>query len=258
MKTDIVDFNDRISYCLVEIDAVDDELKNLLKHNLIEIVNGKLEAERVSDSDDDERKECLEEAKKYIYSKSFPNHRVGIVGELLFHCLMRYGKMEQRFMSLCPTIGYSDCYKSFYKGFDGCYYAEGRVWIAEVKSKIKSTDLDIDNEDKMKVASSQIETEANDTTINRWQKSKTHVYQQLSEIERGNIEPFKLFTGKKKNEYNQMLCTLLICDNGTFNKRYIESYIETLYHKKVEEQKIFAICIRSFDYEKIIDFIKNL
>lgn len=257
MKVDIVDFNTRISYCLVEIDTVDNDLKNLLQDNLIEIVSGKLEAERVNNSPV-EKKECLEEAKKYIYSKSFPNHRVGIVGELLFHSLMRNGKIAQRFISLCPTIGYSDCYKGFYKGFDGCYYAEDRIWIAEVKSKLKSTTLDNDNEDKLKVASAQIETEANDTKINRWQKSKMYVYQQLTEIEKFNIEPFKLFTGKKKSEYNQMICTLLICDNGSFDKKYIESYIGTLYHKNVNGQKIFAMCIRSFDYEKIINFIKSI
>lgn len=257
MKIDIVDFNARISYCLVEIDTVDNDLKNLLRDNLIEIVSGKLEAERVSDSPD-EKKECLEEAKKYIYSKSFPNHRVGIVGELLFHSLMRNENIANRFISLCPTIGYSDCYKGFYKGFDGCYYAEDRIWIAEVKSKLKSTALDNDNEDKLKIASTQIETEANDTKLNRWQKSKTYVYQQLTEMERSNIEPFKLFTYKKRSEYNQMLCTLLICDNGSFDTQYIESYIETLYHKNVKEQKIFAMCIRSFDYQKIINFIKSI
>lgn len=258
MKIKIVKLSSRISYCLVEIDSIDDELKKLLRDNLIEIVIGKLEAERLDASNIEEKRECLEEAKKYIYSKSFPNHRVGIVGEVLYHSIMRYSKIRDRFLSLCPTIGYSDCYKGFYKGFDGCYYAEERIWIAEVKSKLKSSNLDKDNEDKMKVASSQIEIETNDTEINRWQKSKAFVYSQLSSIEMEHLEPFKLFSGKKKSDYNQMLCTLLICNNGSFDEKYINGYIETLFHTKVDKQKIFAICIRSFDYEEIIKYIKSI
>lgn len=253
MQLEIIDYGKVASYCLVYIDDLDEELKDLIDKNFLEIVIGKLEAERVEKEDKEEIYESICDAKKYISSKKCNTNRTGIVGELLFHSILRTEELSNKFLSLCPTIGYSDSYSQFYKGFDGCYYGDNRIWICEVKSKVESKTLDNDNKDKLIEASSQILKEVNDKENNRWLKAKKYVNLQHADA----VDIFKLFRNSKRNEYNQLVCSMLICKNGEFNKSYIEKYIETLIHYSVPNQKIFCICIRNYDYEKIIEYVEK-
>ena len=99
-----------------------------------------------------------------------------------------------KILSCCPTIGYSDTYQGFFKGFDGCYYSQNEIWITEVKSKEKSTDLDKDNRTKLIVAANQIEQEVNDEDINRWEKTKGYVHNQLTQDELNDTNIYKLLS----------------------------------------------------------------
>lgn len=254
MKHVIQQLNNSIECCFLYIDSIDGSLKELLKRNFLEIVSGKLEAERATD---EEYNQSLRDAAKYIYQKKGDTNRVGIIGELLFHSILRVGELAKKYISLGPTIGYSDSYKQFYKGFDGCYYCNDQVWIVEVKSKIKSLNLDIDNKAKVKDASKQIKSEAEDEEINRWENAKKQVRQQLTEIEQEKFDIYKLLRKEYRNKYNQMIGTLLICSNSQFNKDFIIKYCNELFHENVENQKILLICMRSFDFEKIIKYIEN-
>lgn len=258
MKVEYINYNNRISYCLVYIDDKEKEIYELIDEHLIDIVYGKLESERLNTVTIDEKNECLYEAAKYIYMKTSPKDKVGIVGELLFHAIMRYGKLKNKFISTSPTIGYSDCYQNFYKGFDGCYFGDDRIWLAEIKAKEKkSKNLDYDNKIKVKLASNQLKEEVNDNEINRWNKAKMNVHLQLTEKEINEIDIFSFFSTKKRKEYNQLIGTLIIKDNGNFNCGYIEGYINDLFHENVKNQKIQLVCIRSFDYNMIIEYVKS-
>ncbi len=254
MKYEIESLNERVECCLVYIDDINKDLKDLIYNNFLEIVNGKKIAERITD---DEKKESLADATKFIYMKKGANFRLGIVGELLFHSLMRTKELSSKYLSTCPTIGYADCYQAFFKGFDGCYYSDNSIWLVEIKSQLGTANLDSDNKNKLKIASEQIEVEANDPQINRWEKSKKYVYMQLSELEANSKNIFELLSKPSRSSYNQMLGTLIICDSCNFNKEFIKSYVEDLYHKNIPKQRILLMCVRSFDYEKIIEFVKT-
>ncbi len=256
MKYKILQLNERVECCFVYIDTLSDELKNDLQQHFLEIVNGKLEAERAK-GDNKALDSALEDAAKFIYEKKGSDARVGIIGELLFHIILRKEELSCKYFSALPTIGYSDCYSAFFKGFDGCYYYQDSIWISEIKSKLSTNTLDADNSKKIKLASKQIKDEAKDKTINRWERAKKMVYHQLNELQRDTDNIFKLLQKAENNNYNQMLGAFLICGNGDFSKEHIETYVDKLYHEGVNNQRILMVCMRSFDFEKIIDYIAN-
>ena len=171
--------------------------------------------------------------------------------------MLRVDELSQRYISVGPTIGYSDSYKTFYKGFDGCYYANNEIWIVEVKTKVKSESLDQDNKEKVKAASSQIKLETEDAEINRWERAKKQVRHQLTVIEQKEKDIFKILSKSHRASYNQMIGTLLICSDQFFNKDFISTYCNELIHENIGNQKIFLICMRSFDFEQIIKFIEH-
>lgn len=248
--------NERINAYFVYIDEVDKELKELIRNSFLEIVLGKQTVEQSEEDEYEEKMDMLKDATKYIYQKTLPNHRVGIVGELLFHTFMRIPELSKKFLSTYPTIGHTDAYKEFYKGFDGIYHCDGMVWIAEVKGKLKTKDLNDDNKAKIKIASKQLEKEVNDREINRWQRAKMQLSNQLGETsEDKNIR--KVFRKNQKNNYNKIISTLLIYDKQEFDVKDIKKYAEQLYHNQVKNQKILLLCIRSYDYNEIINYIKE-
>ncbi|WP_428026188.1 hypothetical protein [Arcobacter sp.] len=253
MNYEITKINDFTECCFVYIDEINDSLEKLVIDNLIEIVRGKLEAERTKDTK--EFKETFLEAAKFIFLKKNKEFRIGIIGELLFHALLRIRSLESKFVSLCPTIGYSEAYGKFYTGFDGCYHSSEGLWISEVKSKLNVINLDKDNYDKVAKASGQIKNEVMDEEINRWDKAKQHVRHQFSELELEEKSIYNLLKKENKTNYNQLIGTFLICEKEKFSKEYIRTYCNSLQHMK--NQKIFLICMRSFDYELIIKFIEN-
>lgn len=256
MKIKMNKLNERISACFVYIDEIDRDLKELIKNSFLEIVLGKRAVEQSAEDEYEEKIDMLKDATKYIYQKTLPSHRVGIVGELLFHTFMRIPELSSKFLSTYPTIGHTDAYKEFYKGFDGIYHCDGMVWIAEVKGKVKTKNLNDDNKVKIKLASKQLEKEVNDKEINRWQKAKMLLSNQLGETDEDkNIR--KIFRRNQKNSYNQIISTLLIYDKEEFNIEDIKKYAEKLYHNQVKNQKILLLCIRSYDYNEIINYIKE-
>lgn len=256
MKIEMDELNERITAYFVYIDEIDRDLKELIKKSFLEIVLGKQTVEQSIEDECEEKFDMLKDATKYIYQKTLPNHRVGIVGELLFHTFMRIPELSKKFLSTYPTIGHTDAYKEFYKGFDGIYYCDGMVWIAEVKGKVKTKNLNDDNKIKIKLASKQLEKEVNDTEINRWQRAKMLLTSQLGENEEDqNIR--KIFRKNQKNNYNQIISTLLIYDREKFEIEDIKKYAEKIYHKQVKNQKILLLCIRSYDYNEIINYIKE-
>lgn len=257
MKYKIEQIDSHVECCFVYIDNVSSELKDLIHNNILEIVKGKLAVERVGGEHDEDYQESFQEAAKCIYKKIGPTNRIGVVGELLFHSLLRTDELSKKYLSSGPTIGYADSYAGMFKGFDGCYYDNESIWIAEVKSKLTISDLNEDNKKKAKEASRQIKNEANDTVNNRWQRAKEQVYFQLSKLEIDDSKIFKLLNKKNRRSYNQMIGTLLICNNCDFDKKYVKGYVDELFHKEVDRQKILMICIRSFDYDKIIDYIEK-
>lgn len=256
MKIEMNEINERINACFVYIDGIDRELKNLIKNSFLEIVIGKRAVEQSEEDEEEEKIDMLKDATRYIYQKTLPNHRVGIVGELLFHTFMRIPELSEKFLSTYPTIGHTDAYKEFYKGFDGIYYCDGMVWIAEVKGKVKTKDLNNDNKLKIKIASKQLEKEVNDTEINRWQRAKMLLSNQLGENDNDKIVR-KIFRKNQKNNYNQIISTILIYDKEEFDIENIKEYAEKLYHSQVKKQKILLLCIRSYDYNEIIKYIKE-
>ena len=256
MRIELNKINDRIEACFVYIDNIDEELKHSIKSCFLEVAIGKQNLEQSEDDDYNEKMEMLKDATKYIYSKTLVNHRVGIVGELLFHIFMRNKLLANHFLSTYPTIAHADTYKGFYKGFDGIYYCNGKAWIAEVKSKVKANNLNEDNKKKIKVASKQLEKEMNDENINRWEKAKALVPNQLGNNPKDQ-DIRKIFRKNQKQEYNQIISTLLIYDKDEFDIDDIRKYAKTLYHNKIKNQRILLMCIRSYDYNEIIKYIKE-
>ena len=255
MRYELEQLNDRVECCFVYVDSLDDDLKKNIKENLVEIIRGKNEAERIKDEPDSD---TVREAAKYIYEKKTPGHRIAIIGEFLFHCVLRSNDLKEKFLSTSPTIGFSDSYSQFYKGFDGCYYGDDSIWIAEVKSKSeKSNDIDKDNKSKIKEASNQIKIDTADLNINRWSKAKSQVHTQLTKEEQKEINIFQLLNIENIKKYNQIPVSFLINDSDNFNKEYVLKYFNTLFHSDVENQKMFIVCIRSIDVEQIVDYIKN-
>ena len=113
-----------------------------------------------------------------------------------------------------------------------------------------------DNKTKIKLASKQLEKEINDKEINRWQRAKMLIPSQLGENDEDkNIR--KIFRKNQKNNYNQIISTLLIYDKEEFEIEDIKKYAEKLYHNQVKNQKILLLCIRSYDYNEIINYIKE-
>lgn len=256
MEFKIEQINERIEVCFIYINQVDCQLKELIKSCFLEVVIGKQNVEQSENNDDEEKMEILKNATKYIYEKTLKNHRVGIIGELLFHIFMRNEALSNRFFSTYPTIAYSDTYKGFYKGFDGIYYCNEMAWVAEVKSKVKTTNLDSDNEKKIKLASKQLEKEMNDKDINRWQKAKLLLLNQLGNNPTDQ-KIKKIFNKNQRHNYNQIISTLLIYDKDEFDIEKIKGYAEFLYHKQVKNQNILLMCIRAYDYNEIIKYIKE-
>jgi hypothetical protein len=255
MKYELLDVEIDTEICLIYIDDYDYELKKLIDDNFLEIIKGKLLAERETD---DFTIDTLRDAAKYILKKDkTKSAKVGIIGEFLFHCFMRLNKVSSRFLSCCPTIGYSDTYQGFFKGFDGCYYSQNEIWITEVKSKEKSLNLDIDNKDKLTLAANQIDDEVNDDDINRWEKVKVHVYNQLTQKEIDDKKIHELLTQNSKNNYNKILCTMLICNSMKFHIDYIKTYLNKLKDQNVPNQKLFIMCIRNYDYDVLYNYISK-
>lgn len=95
-----------------------------------------------------------------------------------------------------------------------------------------------------------------DTDNNRWEKAKRTVTLQLGSTQKAK-DVRKIFSKKFKDKYNQIICTLLICDNGEFYVDDIKKYAEKLYHQKIKNQKVLLMCIRSYDYNEIIKYIKE-
>jgi len=253
MKYSLVKIDNDVEICFVYIDILDFSLKTFIDDNFLEIIKGKKIAERELEKFNID---SLKDAAKYIIKKNkTTSAKVGIIGEFLFHCMMRIDEIADKFLSCCPTIGYSDTYQGFFKGFDGCYYSDDEIWITEIKSKEKSLNLDKDNKEKLLKASSQIEEEVNDEEINRWEKTKGYVFNQLTndEIDEKNI--YKLLNKKSKNNYNKILGTMIICPNEEFNLDYINGYINKLKDKNVENQKLFIMCIRNYDYNVLYNYI---
>ena len=252
MKYNIVDLDNDSVACLVYIDELEEELKQFIDKNFLEIVIGKKLAERVNYDDD---LDTFKDAAKYILKKTNPKDKVGIIGEFLFHCMMRLDVISSKYLSCWPTIAYSDSYQGFFKGFDGCYYYQNEIWITEVKSKLKTNDLDTDNKDKLMLASNQIEKEVNDEEINRWEKTKRYVRNQLTDEEVNEKNIYKLLNQKNKTHYNKILGTMLICNDNEFNAEYIKEYLEKLKDENVESQKLFLMCIRNYDYNILYEYI---
>lgn len=253
MKYKLLDLGLGVEACLVYIDEYTDELKRFIDDNFLEIIKGKMVAERTSDNC---LTDTLKDAAKYILKKNKTSSaKVGIIGEFLFHCFMRLSEISSKFLSCCPTIGYSDTYQGFFKGFDGCYYYQDEIWITEIKSKERSIDLDKDNKEKLTFAANQIEDEVNDEDINRWEKTKGYVFSQLTneEVDEKNI--YKLLTNSSKNNYNKILGTMLICDSKEFDVNYIKGYLDKLKDKNVANQKLFIMCIRNYDYGALYNYI---
>lgn len=133
MKYKLLDLELGVEACLVYIDEYTDELKRFIDDNFLELIKGKMIAERTSDNC---VTDTLKDAAKYILKKNKTSSaKVGIIGEFLFHCFMRLTEISSRFLSCCPTIGYSDTYQGFFKGFDGCYYYQDE--ILDNRNKIK-------------------------------------------------------------------------------------------------------------------------
>lgn len=256
MRVEIKKINERIEGCFVYINEVDRGLKDLIRKSFLEIVIGKQIVEKSEYDDEEEKMEMLKDATKYIYKKTLPNHRVGIIAELLFHTFMRIPELKEKFLSTYPTIGHTDAYKEFYKGFDGIYYCDGMAWVVEVKGKVNTQNLNNDNKAKIRIASKQLEKEINDAEVNRWQRAKLLFPSQLGENET-DINIRKIFRKNQKQNYNQIISTLLIYDKDEFNIDDIKTYCYKLYHKQVENQKILLLCIRSYDYNEIIKYIKE-
>ena len=253
MKYNLTNIDNNVEVCFVYIDDLDDNLKEFIDKNFLEIIKGKKIAERELKNFNID---SLRDAAKYIIEKNkTTSAKVGIIGEFLFHCMMRIDEISSIFLSCCPTIGYSDTYQGFFKGFDGCYYSNDEIWITEVKSKEKSLELDKDNKEKLLLASNQIEDEVNDEKINRWEKTKGYVYNQLTDKEIDEKNIYKLLNRESKNNYNKILGTMLICSNEEFNLNFIKEYINKLKDEKVENQKIFIMCIRNFDYNILYNYI---
>lgn len=253
MKYLLVNLELGIEACLVYIDEYDDELKKFIDDNFLEIIKGKMRAEREVDNCSSD---AMKDAAKYIIRKNkTTSSKVGIIGEFLFHCFMRLDKISSRFLSCCPTIGYSDAYQGFFKGFDGCYYYQDEIWITEVKAKEKSLELDKDNKDKLMLASNQIEKEVNDEDINRWEKTKGYVFNQLTKEEIDDKKIYKLLTKDSKYNYNKILCSMLVCNDGEFDIEYIKEYINKLKDNNVSNQKLFIMCIRNYDYNALYNYI---
>lgn len=246
--------NDNVAVCLVYIDNIDNELGKLIEDNFFEIIMGKKNAEKIK------TKDAFLNALKYITLKinaKTETNIVGIVGEFLFHCFMRVEENANRFLSIFPTIGYSNGHQFFYKGFDGCYYSEDKLWIVEVKSAVNSSNIDNDNKQKLKEASKQIETEANDSRLNRWEEAKKLV---VCQIEQQDIDAKKIYdklTINSSSDYNKLLGSMIILDKGEFNLDFIKTYINDFFDTKVINQKIFAMCIRNCDYKKIVNYLES-
>lgn len=253
MKYKLLDLELNVEACFVYIDEYDDNLKKLIDDNFLEIIKGKMIAERETT---DTIGDTIKDAAKYILKKNKTSTaKVGIIGEFLFHCFMRLEEVSFKFLSCCPTIGYSDTYQGFFKGFDGCYYSQNEIWITEVKSKEKSTDLDKDNRTKLIVASNQIEQEVNDEDINRWEKTKGYVHNQLTQDELNDTNIYKLLSKTKQTNYNKILGTMIICSDNEFNVDYLKEYAERLKDKNVPGQKLFIMCIRNYDYNVLYNYI---
>jgi hypothetical protein len=253
MKYKLLDLELNVEACFVYIDEYDDNLKKFIDDNFLEIIRGKMIAERETT---DTIRDTIKDAAKYILKKDKTSTaKVGIIGEFLFHCFMRLEEVSFKFLSCCPTIGYSDTYQGFFKGFDGCYYSQNEIWITEVKSKEKCTDLDKDNRAKLIVAANQIENEVNDEDINRWEKTKGYVHNQLTNNELDDTNIYKLLSKAKRTNYNKILGTMIICSNNEFDADYIKKYLKKLKDQNIPEQKIFIMCIRNYDYNILYNYI---
>ena len=124
-----------------------------------------------------------------------------------------------------------------------------------MKSKEKCTDLDKDNRAKLIVAANQIENEVNDEDINRWEKTKGYVHNQLTNNELDDTNIHKLLSKAKQTNYNKILGTMIICSNNEFDVDYIKKYLKKLKDQNIPEQKIFIMCIRNYDYNILYNYI---
>lgn len=255
MKYQLLELEENVKVCLVYIDEYDDELKKIVENNFLEVIKGKQLAEREEFYDN---LDSYKDAAKYILKKDkIESAKVGIIGEFLFHCFMRLECISSEYFSCCPTIGYSDTYQGFFKGFDGCYYSSDGIWITEVKAKVKSSKLDKDNKEKLTKAANQINDEVSDTKINRWEKTKGYVLNQLTREQIDEKKIYRLLTKEGATNYNKILGTMLICSSDDFDVDYIKQYVNELKDLNVKNQKLFLMCIRNFDHEKLLEYIQS-
>ena len=244
------------------INSLDDHLKEIIDNYFLEIVKGKIRIETDTEGNKEKERKLFNECCKYITSKTLPTAKLGIIGELVFHLIMRTA-FNSEFVSALPTIGIADSYKQFYKGFDGVYLKDNRCWISEVKSadsksKInENKDLNKIAKEKIMLASNTIESEVGDKVINRWHKAKDSVLNQHTLKSIHELSIFELVDDSKYDNYNKIPVTMIVNNDEEFNLESLMSYIEDLKDKKVNNQKILVICIRNKDLSLIYNYLKS-
>lgn len=244
------------------INELDNHLKELIDNYFMEIVKGKIRVEDDTEGNIVKEKKLFKECCKFITSKTLPTAKLGIIGELVFHLIMRIA-FNSEFVSALPTIGITDSYKQFYKGFDGVYLKDNRCWISEVKSadsKSKTNEnknLNILTKEKIILASNTIEKEAKDKSINRWQKAKDSIRNQHTQKSIKELSIFELVDDSKYNDYNKIPVTMIINNDEEFDLKSLMSYIEKLKDKSANNQKILVICIRNKDLSLVYDYLKS-
>lgn len=252
--------NNYVVFCY--LDCLSDEFKEKIDQYFLEIVKGKMRVEKDIAGNIEKEKKLYNECAKYIYLKTLPSAKLGIIAELLFHIIMR-DVYSSNFISALPTIGHVDSYRQFYKGFDGVYLKDGRCWISEVKSADSRSKTNIyknlDNltKEKLILASNTIENEVNDMDNNRWQKAKDGILLQLSDAEERKLHCFELLDDSNCNNYNKIATAMVVKDVEVFDIEFLKSYINEMLDENVKNQRLLVICIRNKDLNIVFDYIKT-
>lgn len=118
--------NDNVTLCVIEVFSND--LKNLIRENLTSICHGVGKVSRKPELYTYKR--TLEEFLNRFESKKY-EHRIGMIGELLFHVLVL--QLFPNFHSVNPFFNMEE--RNVKKGFDLVLVdSDNRIWITEVKS----------------------------------------------------------------------------------------------------------------------------
>ena len=116
---------------IVIIDELTEEIKQEIRHRLVEICYGKSNADSTQKAYS-YKATVKEFIKRYKESPDKNNTRnKGMIGELLFHVIF---ETRENYMPISAFFNLEE--RSFKKGFDSGYYAtdSNQLWIAEVKS----------------------------------------------------------------------------------------------------------------------------